>query len=606
MKHMQKALTLSVALTLAVFSGCSSDDDDDGGNDPVVTEFQTLVDYTDDNAVDWNAGWIQAASYVNDNLADLHVLDLRASTDFADGHIPGAVNVTLDNLLDNAGNNGGKTIALICYTGQTAAFATMALRMADYDAFSMKFGMSAWNDALSGSWDNSVSDAFATAFVADESAALPEFTTAPTINTGMTDAGDILAAQVEDVLGSGYKGVTAVNLFDTLDDYAVYNYWSNADYIGHGHIPGALQLDPGTLTSDENLTAMDPDGMNAIYCWTGQTGSLTAFYLNVLGYDTYNVKFGANAMIHSDLGGHSWTPTGFNYTLEGGETVNEFELLKEEADASFATWNAGWLQSAEYVNTNVEDGFVLVMDLRSEADYLNGHIEGAINTTLGTLLADVAANIGTLEEVCTVCYTGQTASFAAMALRMSDYNAYALKWGMAAWNDDYAGSWTNSTSNHLAADFVMDASEALPSNAWPALTTGMTTGPAILAAQIDAILAEGFGANAMTSEFIIDDIADYTVFNYWNASDYEHYGHIPTAYQLDAGSANTNLAAFGGANTQALYCWSGQTSALTTFFLNVMGYDVMSLKFGANGMIYDVLESHKWSAQGFNYPVVTD
>jgi hypothetical protein len=39
-------------------------------------------------------------------------------------------------------------------------------------------------------------------------------------------------------------------------------------------------------------------------------------------------------------------------------------------------------------------------------------------------------------------------------------------------------------------------------------------------------------------------------------------------------------------------------------YLSVIGYDAKTLLFGANGMIYDELEGHKWSEgaiQNFDY-----
>ncbi|NQT97529.1 MAG: hypothetical protein HQ562_07290 [Candidatus Marinimicrobia bacterium] len=53
------------------------------------------------------------------------------------------------------------------------------------------------------------------------------------------------------------------------------------------------------------------------------------------------------------------------------------------------------------------------------------------------------------------------------------------------------------------------------------------------------------------------------------------------------------------------YCWTGQTSALVTAWLTVLGYDAKSLKFGVNSMIYDDLaEAKKWSAS-MNYDYET-
>ncbi len=35
---------------------------------------------------------------------------------------------------------------------------------------------------------------------------------------------------------------------------------------------------------------------------------------------------------------------------------------------------------------------------------------------------------------------------------------------------------------------------------------------------------------------------------------------------------------------------------MVTAWLSVLGYDAQSMLWSANGMLYDTLESHKWSA----------
>jgi hypothetical protein len=39
-----------------------------------------------------------------------------------------------------------------------------------------------------------------------------------------------------------------------------------------------------------------------------------------------------------------------------------------------------------------------------------------------------------------------------------------------------------------------------------------------------------------------------------------------------------------------------------TFYMNVLGYDAYSLKFGANGMVWDNIPGHQWTAgAGYEY-----
>ena len=316
MKRMERILAVSVALTLAVFTGCSSDDDDDNNDPTPVNEFELLVDHLDDVQADLTTGWIQTAEYVNTNIADLFVVDIRAADAYGSGHVPGAHNVAATDVLDYVleNNTGDMPVAIVCYTGQTASFVTMGLRMMGVDAFAMKWGMSGWHSDFD-SWTGNVSSDYVGDFVTTDAPALGSFGF-PTLATGLTSADAILAARVDAMFAEGFtpNGVSASTVYGALEDYQIFNYWGESDYLGIGHIDGAFQLTPGTVKADQNLAAFDPDAMNVIYCWTGQTSALMTFYMNVLGYDAYSLKYGANGMVWENIPGHQWTAgAGYDY-----------------------------------------------------------------------------------------------------------------------------------------------------------------------------------------------------------------------------------------------------------------------------------------------------
>ena len=74
-----------------------------------------------------------------------------------------------------------------------------------------------------------------------------------------------------------------------------------------GHINGALQVTPKTLTKEGNLSVFDPSsGDNVLYCYTGQTSAATVAYLYVLGYDVKTLVFGANSMIYDHMTAGRW------------------------------------------------------------------------------------------------------------------------------------------------------------------------------------------------------------------------------------------------------------------------------------------------------------
>jgi rhodanese-related sulfurtransferase len=78
---------------------------------------------------------------------DPYIISLRSAEDYAKGHIPGAVNMSVKEMftLDNLATiPTDQDVVVVCYTGQTAGQATAALNMLGYEAYSLLFGMSSW------------------------------------------------------------------------------------------------------------------------------------------------------------------------------------------------------------------------------------------------------------------------------------------------------------------------------------------------------------------------------------------------------------------------------------------------------------------------------
>ena len=82
---------------------------------------------------------------INDDEAPF-IISCRSAEDYANGHIPGAVNIGIGSIADNLDKlPPDETIVVYCYTGHTAAQVTALLNMLGYDAKSLKFGMCSWS-----------------------------------------------------------------------------------------------------------------------------------------------------------------------------------------------------------------------------------------------------------------------------------------------------------------------------------------------------------------------------------------------------------------------------------------------------------------------------
>jgi len=273
----------------------------------------------------------------------------------------------------------------------------------------------------------------------------------------------------------------------------------------------------------------------------------------------------------------------------------------------------GWITPASAVVDTTDSSIpsYYVIDLRAAADFNTGHIKNAVNTTLGNILT-TAEGAGTLP-ILVVCYTGQTASHGVIALRLSGYSdAKVLKWGMAGWNADFSSPWTGNSGDDNGIAGIDNANWTFPASIatstefdYPDFEVTADDGAGILEARVAEMLANGF--KGVTSTDVLTTPANYFINNFWALADVEHYGHITGAYRVNPLTiAGDEIKHLDPSATVATYCWTGQTSSMVTAYLNVIGYNAVSIKFGANSMIYPTLETHKYVVPTVQYEYVTE
>jgi len=285
-------------------------------------EFETLVKYLEENNnFIENELPLIMADEVKKNFKNpkYHIIDIRNEGWFDYGHIKNAANVKSENLLTYFENtitpSDYDKIVMICYSGQSAAYYASLLRLAGYDnVYSMKWGMSSWReDFADNSWKKNVKNDFATKIETTEKEK-PEVGSHPVLNTGKTEATEILRARLETLFATPYKEfiIKSIDVFENPDSYYIINYWDQEKC--EGHIPGALHYAPNaSLTKD--LLTLPIDEKIVIYEATGQKAAYIVAYLNVLGYDTGNLAYGENSFMNDvlkDKGGDAFTKKEIN------------------------------------------------------------------------------------------------------------------------------------------------------------------------------------------------------------------------------------------------------------------------------------------------------
>lgn len=290
------------------FVACS-DDDDDNGTSPQTTNFETVAEDVIEYVNNVRPTTNKPATAVNQMLVDnenVFIIDLRAASDYQAGHIDvsGASNAQIVNwpvsdLADNLDQiPAGAKVVNVCYTGQTASFATAYLRLEGVEAYNMLFGMCGWTD--SGTWTTYTDSDLALETTANS---WPAASDVPSI-TG-TDISALFDAFAENGVGDEMKNATDVYaMVNGNDDVFVINYWPEAEY-DNGHVPTSVQLTPQTLSMDvlQKIPAGTPV---VVYCYTGQTSSQMASVLNILGYEAYSLKFGMNAIDQTHTNNHGF------------------------------------------------------------------------------------------------------------------------------------------------------------------------------------------------------------------------------------------------------------------------------------------------------------
>jgi rhodanese-related sulfurtransferase len=278
-----------------------------------------------------------------------------------------------------------------------------------------------------------------------------------------------------------------------------------------------------------------------------------------------------------------------------------------------------FLTPASTVDAEIDDPStdVLIIDLRAPADVSStGKIKTSHQPTTdykNMTISDLADSLGSInfadyDKVYMVCASGQTAAYATYLLQAYGVdNVTSMKFGMSSWNSDF-DVWSAEVSNDYENEFEKTANDKMEAGKLPELTSTETNNLLLMQERIEAVMKD-WGNATITASAVMSDVADgessYYIVNYWPEDQYlgstdPWPGHIPTAINYEPADEPFKLAndlrTLPNQQTIVLYCYTGQTSAYTTAYLRLLGYDCKSLLYGANGMIHDVMPDPAFDA----------
>ena len=181
--HLKIFLIISA---LIGFAGCLSDEESPVFNISLADNAR-LLSYLEEQGDYINSPNMPSIVNVDEVLNNINyylIIDTRTSLEYKAGHIPGAINIQNDSLVEYLNSidiNQYPKVVLVSSDGQASSYYTCLLRLYGIsNTYSLLFGMTQWNRAFSDVWlqnleDNPVTKNFQyETFINDSMSYLPD------------------------------------------------------------------------------------------------------------------------------------------------------------------------------------------------------------------------------------------------------------------------------------------------------------------------------------------------------------------------------------------------------------------------------------------------
>ena len=300
------------------------------------------------------------------------------------------------------------------------------------------------------------------------------------------------------------------------------------------------------------------------------------------------------------------------------DTLTEY-MVNNNMDMNKVMASKTWIPHSAILAENISSYLVLdirtgdVMPKNGKPDFKDGHIAGAVNVDYKDVVKYAQANnAGEAKKILVVSEDGQSASAAAVALRLSGFpNTKVLKFGMAGWNGSLFNNWSEHQTNFAASHKNWTKEPAAKPKTYsskPELNTGKSTGAEILAARVDAFLAKGY--QGITAAEVMEEPSKYYVVNQGTAKAYGQYGRIAGSQQfnwpmINPDAKHGSLANYPTDQEIVQYCWTGHAATTVSSWMDIIGYNAKGVKYGTNAMIHGEMAKKKYSPD-LDLPVVTE
>ena len=252
---------------------------------------------------------------------------------------------------------------------------------------------------------------------------------------------------------------------------------------------------------------------------------------------------------------------------------------------------------AEEVYANLTN--YLLIDIRDRSDFSAGHIQGAINIGYDSLFSFIKSiDANSYPKIILISKNGQSSSYFSCLLRLAGFdNIFALKYGMASWNQFFSEEWlnalkdANNINDYINDDFPKNTLTDLPDIVFDNPEAPLSER---VQKRVEKIINEGFyyASNLQTnSEHYIVCYGKMRLYYARRFITLEGRGHAPSAISyLDFPDcefmSGKYLQSLPAHKPIYIYDYDGHLSACLAAYLRILGYQAYTVLFGANQLFY--------------------
>lgn len=336
------------------------------------------------------------------------LLDNRRADEFEAGHIDGAVNIPLEEMMSRLDEiDPSSKIVVYCRSGVRGLIGALALRLNGYESVvNMSGGFLGWQ--------------------AEE---LPVVGVAPDFKAIFAG---IIANNGQD---KGYGTMSADGLNSALienPDLFLIDVREPSELEDNGHIPGAVNIPVKTLADNPKLLPADLDTPIVVYCKSGTRSTYAWVILQMLGYtNVRNMSAGMDGWLGAQLGSEEGVVPAEEISTGIIADQALYTAVKNFANNPPEKW-------ATIVNVDVQEKMIngdefAFVDVRRADEFSAGYIDPAINIPL----EDLVSRMGELDQnsdIIIYCKSGVRSLIATIALKLNGFaNVLSMSGGIMGW-----------------------------------------------------------------------------------------------------------------------------------------------------------------------------